>query len=215
MSRTLSTRRLVAGIMAVVAAAGGVALSAAPAAAADQPFTPISTFPKLDMSVPYRIVVNTPDQFSGTRNIGAQHFDTSGGGSIFALAVRPKDGYNPAGEQWLFRQVNDNLGNPITENGNPVVFVVSNRLADGYRYVMDTENIPYTIEGPGGVVGTSPFDVSGTQQWVLSKVFDQFTLKNRSAHSPNYLSFDMDQNRFEQYHPAQRHSIQFSLEIVV
>ncbi|MFG1661432.1 hypothetical protein ACGFIY_33625 [Micromonospora chersina] len=215
MSRALSARRFLAGIAAAAAAASGVALSAAPASAAPLPFTPIFEMPKLDKSVIYRIVVNTPDASSGTRNIGAQHFDSSGGGSQFPLAVRPKDSYNPAGEQWKFEQARDKFGKPIFDNGNPVVFVVSNRLADGRTYAIDTEQIPFAIGGSGSVIGTSPLDRTATQQWLLVKLGDTFTLRNRSSFSPNLLSFDKNQNRFEQLDTAKQNSISFSLEIVV
>lgn len=185
MSRTLSARRTVA---AIVAAIGAVAMSAAPASADNNPpFTPIFTMPDMDTNTVYRIVAVEQGTGRAEVNIGAQHFATNG---LFPLAARPKDSYNPAGEQWKFQRARDLSGKAITVNGNPVVFVVSNRTINGGLYAMDTEQIPFAIGGPGSVVGTSPLDQSATQQWVLSKLGDRFTLLNRSMFSPNLLSFD-------------------------
>jgi hypothetical protein len=214
MSSAISKRRrILAGAAAIVATAGGMALSPAPASAdTHPPFTPIFKMPDMDTGTVYRIVAIERSTGRADVNIGAQHFATNG---LFELGVRPKDSHNPAGEQWLFERARDLSGNGMTVNGNPVVHLVSNRVVNGGRYAMDTEQIPFAIEGPGSVVGTSPIDRSATQQWILAKVGSEFTLLNRSLHSPRLLSFDPKQNRFEQRDSAQQNSIQFHLEVVV
>ncbi|WP_432947699.1 hypothetical protein ACQPXM_11635 [Kribbella sp. CA-253562] len=168
MSHRRFARRISAGLAAVGIALTGTAIGAGTASA------------KADaISIP-----------SGPRNIGpvvhkhvdafARHFASGG---TFSLGTDVRDAKHNAGEQWFLVDTGQRVGEW------PVVFVRSVRKINGHEYNLDTENTAASKLSPDAI-GTSLHDGSATQQWVLEKLGDTYSLKNVSKLTPGYLGYD-------------------------
>ncbi|WP_405059099.1 hypothetical protein OG474_41125 [Kribbella sp. NBC_01505] len=105
-------------------------------------------------------------------------------------------------ERWRLHPAIDDLGQPLCEGTDPVVYIENVEIKAGFDefYHLDTENNGH-FAWYHGAPGTSAPDTSSSQHWVMHPLdaLGGYTFRNRSLEMPEnarYLNYDQAGGNF-------------------